>query len=198
MAPRSGLVFRIGSVAVILAVTITGGGCVFRAPPSAEPGNAALVVQEVPVLLFNEDDCGAGSLATLLTFWGVAFKHDRLATELPRMRRGKVLSIDLLLAAREYGLDAHWTVGNEQVLSTELRERRPVILLLRVANAPGRKRDHYHYVVVDGFDPESRLVRVLFGDGEVRWIGLDRLEKAWRGGGYALLRARRPPSLGRR
>jgi Flp pilus assembly protein TadD len=72
----------------------------------------------------------------------------------------------------------------------EVGEGRPVILLLRLLNAPGRGKDIYHYVVVDGVDPRRDLLRFQFGDGKVRWATLESLEGAWKGAGYALLTVR--------
>ena len=56
-----------------------------------------------------------------------------------------------------------------------------------------KRRDLYHYVVVDGSDPRGRRVRVLLGDGEARWLSTSRLEKPWGGAGHALLLVSRPP-----
>jgi Tfp pilus assembly protein PilF len=62
--------------------------------------------------------------------------------------------------------------------------------MLRLLNAPGRGKDIYHYVVADGIDPRRGFFRFQFGDGEVRWTTLGRLEGAWRGAGHALLTVR--------
>jgi len=58
----------------------------------------------------------------------------------------------------------------------ELAEGRPAILMLRLLDAPGARRDIYHYVVVDGFDPPRGLCRFQFGDGKARWARLESLE----------------------
>jgi cytochrome c-type biogenesis protein CcmH/NrfG len=81
--------------------------------------------------------------------------------------------------------------GDEETIRDEIADGRPVILLLRLLDAPGRGKDIYHYVVVDGVDPRRDLLRFQFGDGTVRWTTLDPLEKAWRGAGNALLTVRR-------
>ena len=84
-------------------------------------------------------------------------------------------------------------------MRAEIAKGRPVILMLKLLNAPGRSRDIYHYVVVDGVDPGRDLLRFQFGDGTVRWTTLEPLEGAWKGAGYALLAVRDPrvrPDLG--
>src|SRR5262249_3115624 len=61
---------------------------------------------------------------------------------------------------------------------------------LRLLDAPGRKHDVYHYVVIDGYDRSVRLFRFQFGDGKARWASLRGLEKSWGGAGHALLLVR--------
>jgi Flp pilus assembly protein TadD len=59
--------------------------------------------------------------------------------------------------------------------------------MLRVLDSPGEKHDLHHYVVADGVDGERSLFRMQFGDGEGRWISLERIERAWAADGHALL-----------
>jgi tetratricopeptide (TPR) repeat protein len=103
--------------------------------------------------------------------------------------------VDLLLAARARGYQVRLLDGTEDALYSAVRAGIPPVLLLRVGDFPGRRRDVYHYVVVDGTDERGRRVRVLLGDGDARWITTARLERPWRGSGHALLLvSRRPPS----
>jgi hypothetical protein len=148
------------------------------------------VLEHVPVREFEDDNCGPGSLALVLNALGDPVSPAELVATVPRAPGGGVLSVDLLLAARERGLAASLVSGNEALVREEVGEGRPVILLLRLLNAPGRGRDIYHYVVVDGVDPRRDLLRFQFGDGRVRWATLEALEGAWKGAGYALLTVR--------
>ena len=59
--------------------------------------------------------------------------------------------------------------------------------MLQVVNSPGTHYDFFHYIVADGIDPASGLIRTQFGDGKGRWTSFDRLEKAWSGGGHAAI-----------
>lgn len=99
--------------------------------------------------------------------------------------RGGVMSIDLVLAARERGFDASLVTGDASLLEAELRDGRPVILMLQVIQAPGKGYDFFHYIVIDGHDPERQLYRTQFGDGKSRWARLSRLESAWKPTRYA-------------
>jgi len=114
-----------------------------------------------------------------------------LDASLPRAPGGGVLSLDLLLAARQRGFDASLAAGDAGAIRSEIGEGRPVILMLKLLDLPGERKDVYHYVVVDGFDPRRRLFRLQFGDGKARWARLDRVERAWKAAGHALLTVRR-------
>jgi Flp pilus assembly protein TadD len=59
--------------------------------------------------------------------------------------------------------------------------------MLRLLDAPGARRDVYHYVVADGVDAPRRLFRLHFGDGKLRWARLESVEKGWKAAGHALL-----------
>jgi len=59
--------------------------------------------------------------------------------------------------------------------------------MLKVIDALGRGYDFFHYIVVDGIDPDRNLIRTQFGDGKARWVTFDRLEKAWAGGAHTAI-----------
>jgi len=101
--------------------------------------------------------------------------------------RGGVMTVDLLLAARQKGFDAQLVTGTLQSVADELRNGRPVILMLQVVDSPGRQYDFFHYIVADGVDSERGLIRTQWGDREARWVSLARLEKQWSGGGHAAI-----------
>ena len=82
---------------------------------------------------------------------------------------GGVLTIDMLLAARKAGFDAQLVTGTPAIVEQELQQGRPVILMLQVVDSPGKHYDFFHYIVADGIDPASGLIRTQFGDGQGRW-----------------------------
>ncbi len=172
----------------VLLVACVVGGCATRTPRSRQVGDTAVALEGVPNRAFGQQSCGAGSLSAVFTFHGDPVSVDELDVQLPKADGGGVLSIDLLIAARERGYDARWVPGDQARIADELLAGRPVIVLLRVLNAPGDGLDYYHYVVVDGIDPERELFRFHFGDGETRWSPFGRgLRRAWRGTDNALL-----------
>lgn len=162
-------------------------GCVSLAPRSRTPSSEARVVPGMPLASFDEDRCGPGSLALVLSAHGTTHTARELEPLLPDQPGRGVLSVDMLLAARARGFDAALVAGSAAALRDELDAGRPAILMLRLLDAPGSRRDVYHYVVVDGADPSRGLFRFQFGDGKARWAPLASLEGGWKPAGHALL-----------
>jgi tetratricopeptide (TPR) repeat protein len=135
--------------------------------------------------------CGAGSLSSVLQHYGDTTTMQEWDAALQKTRGG-VMSIDMVLAARQKGFDARLVTGDRLTVERELLDGRPVILMLQVIQTPGRSFDFFHYVVLDGIDTERRLLRTQFGDGKARWVKYKRIDNAWKGGGYATILIRPP------
>jgi len=163
------------------------GGCVARAPHSVVPGPRARVVLTGPPLVFPEDRCGPGSLSAVLNGLGDPVSEAELERELPKVEGG-VLSLDLVLVARRHGFDATLREGDAIALRQEIESGRPAILMLRLLNLPRSRRDIYHYVIVDGFDPGKQLFRFQYGDGRVRWSPLAAIDGSWKPTSRAFVR----------
>jgi len=170
--------------------------CVYWTPMSRKPSPTATVIENVPLQKWGIESCGAGSLSSVLQHYGDAMTMAQWQEKLPKTRGG-VMSIDLVLAARERGFDANLVTGDAATVIGELREGRPVILMLQVIQAPGKGYDFFHYVVLDGYDASRNIFRTQFGDGKPRWATLARLEPAWKKTKHATLLIRpRDPNAG--
>src|SRR5258708_11162320 len=165
--------------------------CATLTPRSQSTSAAAQVIPNVPTLKWGIVSCGAGALSTVLQHYGDATSLDAWDAALPKTRGG-VMTIDMLLAARQKGFDAQLVTGTPWLVEDELRAGRPVILMLQVIDSPGHHYDFFHYVVVDGLDASGRLIRTQWGDQRGRWTSFARIEKPWSGGGRtAILTATR-------
>lgn len=162
----------------LLFALLTTTSCVYWTPVSRTPTTAASVIENVPMQKWDIKSCGAGALSSVLQHYGDATTMDEWQAKLPKTRGG-VMSIDLVLAAREKGFEASLVTGDPAMVEAELRAGRPVILMLQVVQYPGQSLDFFHYVVLDGFDGKKNLFRVQFGDGKARWATIDRLAPAW-------------------
>jgi hypothetical protein len=160
---------------------------------SRRPSTTATVIPNVPMQKWDIKSCGAGSLSAVLQHHGDPTTMDEWQASLPKTRGG-VMSIDLVLAARKRGFDAELVTGDAALVEAEVRDGRPVILMLQVIQYPGKSLDFFHYIVIDGFDPTRNLFRTQFGDGKPRWASMKRLTSAWKKTKYAtiLVRPRDP------
>jgi tetratricopeptide (TPR) repeat protein len=164
----------------LLPAALAAGGCAAYTLRTPDPGPQARVLTGVPVRSFGMKSCGAGSLSAVLGYYGEPVTLEELDTVLPKGRNDGVLTLDLVLEARRRGYDARLVEGTPELVERELLEGRPVILMLEVLNAPGQRRDLFHYIVVEGVEPSSGRVRVQLGDGKSRWTTFERLDRAWR------------------
>ena len=155
-------------------------------PRSQHAGASATAIPNMPMLRWGIESCGAGSLSTVLQHYGDTTTMEQWDTSLPKTRGG-VMTIDMLIAARQKGYEAKLVTGDRASIENELTAGRPVILMLKVVDAVGRHYDFFHYVVADGIDREHSLIRTQFGDGKERWVSFERLDKAWSGGGHAAI-----------
>jgi Tfp pilus assembly protein PilF len=163
---------------LLLAPTLLTS-CVYWTPMSRDISSQAVVLPDVPMQKWDIKSCGAGSLTAVLHKHGDTKTMEAWDAELPKTRGG-VMSIDLVHAARSRGFDASLVTGSRDIINAELKADRPVILMLKVIQAPGKSFDFFHYIVIDGYDPEKRLYRTQFGDGHARWTPLERLLSAWK------------------
>ena len=174
----------------VLIALVLLQGCVSFKPASRAPSAEANVLEGVPLVEFGAQNCGAASLSAVLTYWGSPSSIEDLDAALPKAHNGGVLSLDMALAARDRGFDAELVTGSRELLEQRLSAGQPLILMLQIVDIVGQSRDLFHYVIVDGIDPAKNLVRVQFGDGKARWVGLDRLSESWDNTGFATLAIR--------
>jgi Tfp pilus assembly protein PilF len=170
----------IGWPALLLPVALAAGGCAAYTLKTPDPGPQARVLNGVPVPSFGVQSCGAGSLSAVLGYHGERVTLEELDSTLPKGRNEGVLTLDLVLEARRRGYDARLLEGSPELVTREVLEDRPVILMIEVLNAPGERRDLFHYLVVDGVEPSRGLLRIHLGDGKPRWTTFERLDSAWR------------------
>jgi Peptidase C39 family/Tetratricopeptide repeat len=180
---RTRLLFRGLLLAVVL---LSCTSCITWTPRSKAASAEAMVLPDMPMQKWGIESCGPGSLSTVLQHYGDSVTMAALQSSLPKMRGG-VLTLDMLIAARQKGYKAELMKGDAESITQWVASGKPAILMLQVVDYPGSHYDFFHYIVADGIDPGKGLIRVQFGDGKGRWTTFDRLEKSWNGGGHAAL-----------
>ncbi len=177
---------RVLHALALLASTLLLSSCVYWTPMTRRASTKANVIPNVPMQKWDIKSCGAGSLSAVLQHHGDPTTMDEWQAVLPKTRGG-VMSIDLVLAARQSGFDAELVTGDGALIEAEIRDGRPVILMLQVVQYPGKSLDFFHYIVIDGFDPMTNLFRTQFGDGKARWATMKRIAPAWKMTKYATI-----------
>jgi tetratricopeptide repeat protein/peptidase C39-like protein len=170
----------------LCALPLILASCVTLTPRSRPVSPNASVIPQMPMLKWGVESCGAGSLATVLQHYGDPTSMQQWDTTLPKTHGG-VMTVDMLIAARQKGFDAQLVTGTPEMITDELLAGRPVILMLQVIVGPGQAFDFFHYIVADGIDRERGLIRTQWGDRQARWVSLAKLEKPWNGGGHAAI-----------
>lgn len=182
------ILLPLARITLTCSALLTLTGCITFKPEAHRPGAQAQHLEGIPTSDAGVEQCAAASLSGVMTFWGYPISIHDLHMELPKANNGGVLSIDVLIAARQRGFDSELVAGDRTMIRESIANGQPVILMLQVFDAPGKSRDLFHYVIVDGFDPDHDLVRIHFGDGETRWVPLPRISSAWSDTGFATIR----------
>lgn len=171
---------------LLTAASLALGACVTWTPRSGPVSPSAVVLPNMPMHRWGVESCGAGALSTVLQHFGDPTSMEEWDRTLPKTRGG-VMTVDLLIAARRKGFEAAIVTADRHRVESEVRAGRPVILMLQVIDFLGRRHDFFHYIVVDGIDPDRGRVRTQFGDGRARWVTFEQIGKAWAGGAHTAI-----------
>src|SRR5260370_9367158 len=79
--------------------------CLTLPPHSRTASPSASVIDRMPMQKWGVESCGAGSLSTVLQHYGDTTSMQQWDALLPKVRGG-VLTVDMLIAARQKGFDA--------------------------------------------------------------------------------------------
>jgi len=162
-------------------------------------GDVEGVWLDVPFVKQAKNGCGAASIAMVMQFWqrqqGISpnadSDADQIQTSLYSSRAHGIYASDLKSYFDEHGYQAFAFKGRAQDLSEHLANGRPLIVALQ----PGA-RAPLHYVVVVGFDPVQKILR-LNDPAERKLLQreLSAFEKEWKGtGNWTLLAVPRTQS----
>src|SRR5687768_15909430 len=89
--------------------------CVYWTPMSRATSSSAKVIPNVPMQTWDIKSCGAGALSSVLQHYGDPTTMQEWDASLPKTRGG-VMSIDLVLGARQKGFDARLVTGDQQMV----------------------------------------------------------------------------------
>ncbi len=184
----SGAPFRLPLGILIALGALLLGGCAAVLPQSEAiraqwPADVAehAEIDATPFFPQQDHQCGPAALATVLAFGGAPVTPQDLvpAVYLPE-RRGS-LQVELLAAARRYGMVSMTLAPRLDDLLREVQAGHPVVVLQNYGVGPVA---YWHYAVVVGFDRETQ--RVVLRSGETRRLEMPiaALEYTWKESGY--------------
>jgi tetratricopeptide (TPR) repeat protein len=158
------------------------------------PGSLRKPVEltRVPFYPQKEYQCGPAALATLISDQGHQVDLARLTERVYIPRRKGSLQLELVSAARDFGLIPYILSPKLEVLLHEVKAKRPVLVLqnLGVSWYP-----QWHYAVVVGYNlPEKELI-LRSGEIERYRLNLYTFEHTWRRGKYWAMILLKPGEL---
>jgi hypothetical protein len=134
------------------------------------------VIQGVPFFPDASLMCGPASLAGVMGFWGRGEGLESISMAVYDKGLKGTLPIDLVLYARDKGLDARFYRGGISDLKEKTSRGVPLILLLDIGPGFFPKR---HYMVALGYSDRTRSVIVNSGADEFHVMGYGELLRAW-------------------
>ncbi len=139
----------------------------------------------VPFFPDDTDQCGPATLASVLTYWGVASDPVTLKGQIYSSRLRGTLPIDLLLAAQAHGLRAESYKGSLDNVRSELGAGHPLVAFL---NLGFEFFPQGHYVVITGYDDQRQGVYVHSGLERDEFLSYERFLQSWEKTGRWTLR----------
>jgi len=141
----------------VAALALTG--CAWVLPQTEAlrqrwPGSLTEHVELEGVPFFPQEDyqCGPASLATAMAYAGVDVRPENLVPKVYLPQRGGSLQVEMLAAARSYGLVSWQLAPRLDDVLREVQAGTPVIAMHDYGLWP---IDYWHYAVMVGFDRES-------------------------------------------
>ena len=148
----------------------------------------AVRIHGVDPYLQDPEQCGPFALAALLRYLGIEADPDLLVQQLYSPGAGGTLTMDLYLEARRRGLDTRQLSGSEDLLTEELVDFIPVIVLFKY---PRLQSTVGHFILVTGYSINPYGFFILWGDGKLSWMKLDRFNQLWSESGFWMLTVHR-------
>jgi ABC-type bacteriocin/lantibiotic exporter with double-glycine peptidase domain len=118
---------------------------------------------DVPFIKQKRFDCGPASVAMVINYYGIDADAEKIAKDFENENVVGTFTVDLLIAASEAGLDAHWVEGDIGKIKKEINAGRSVIVFLNLLMNPLPRR---HFAVVVGYLSQNGKDYVILHSGE--------------------------------
>lgn len=157
--PRPVQFLRWAGLSGILIIVLSG--CASQ--PDWPPSFSTSTRTEVPFHPQEQYQCGPASLAMMLNAQKVAVSPDELVERVYLPERKGALQVEMVAAARQYGMLVYPLERNLQSILAEVQAGNPVLVLqnLRFGWWP-----QWHFAVVKGYDSANRVLILHSGTEE--------------------------------
>jgi hypothetical protein len=126
-----------------------------RVPSGFTAPTERFLIGGVPFIPDDSSHCGPSSLASVMTFQGRETSKGDVAVDVQRTDLRGALGPDMVIWARDKGMDASFAAAKPQELIESIKNRKPAIVLLGGGLGPIRKG---HFAVALGYAPEGLVV----------------------------------------
>lgn len=151
---------------------------------AADPDAGRLL--EVPFIPQKDYECGPASLAMVLGYYKIPADADRIAKRFETEKVAGTFTVDLLIAATERGVEAHWVAGTMEALRAEIDRKRPAIVFLNLAINPLPRR---HFAVAAGYVTHRGKNYIVLHSGRTPWLLVPekKFMREWKRTGYLMM-----------
>lgn len=167
----------VGAHALTATLAVLVAACVTSpewSPESDLP--SAVQLESVPFYAQRHDDCGAASLAMVLSWSGVPVEPEDLLDEVYIASRSGALPTDVIGASRRHGR-VPFPIDDVDGLLREVAAGRPVLVLQKLGFG---WIPFWHYAVVVGYDLEASRVVLHTGIQRDKAVAVRTFERTWR------------------
>ncbi len=169
------------SIAVLLALAPDHSRAADKPTPEeilARAPEAGALIAGVPHVPQDRYQCGPSALSSVLRFHGVDADPDAIEERFATEAVVGTFTVDLLIAASDAGMEAHWIEADLAGLKAEIDDGRPAVVFLNLLPNPLPKR---HFAVAVGYLEHGGSDYVILHSGNDAWlmVGERKFKRQW-------------------
>lgn len=142
--------------------------------PDVRDSSSSRLIENVPFHPQESYQCGPASLAGVLNYWHVEVSPENIAEGIYSESAGGTLDFDMVLYARQQGLEVSQYKGDFADIKRNIDWGYPVIVLVDYGFWIYQQ---YHYMVVVGYNENGIVVNS--GRERLKFISLTDFLKSW-------------------
>ncbi len=152
----------------------------------AKHPDAGHLIKDVPFIPQERYACGPASVAMVLRFHGKDASQEEIAERFFTDAVPGTFPMDLMIAATEAGMEAHWRTGSMHTLKQQVDQDRPVIVFLNLLPNPLSAR---HFAVAVGYLGQKGKDYVVLHSGKHSWkmVSVKRFNRQWERTEYMMM-----------